>query len=126
MPVGQHLHGNPRADWLRPILLGGLAVQMLLAPGIAGAQATGPDSSADKNITTQVQKEAPVALPSLSPLVQHVLPAVVNISAQLGSEAAAQSKQPAEESDPTGTPFDELFRRYFENRTPQAGREITA
>ncbi len=60
-------------------------------------------------------------------LAQRVLPAVVNISAQLNGEAAAPSERSADEGDQSSTPFDELLRRFFENRgTPQAGRDVTA
>src|SRR4029077_7840153 len=53
--------------------------------------------------------------------------AVVNISAQLASEAAAQPDESAEESDQPSTPFDELLKRFFENRgVPQTGREVMA
>src|SRR5437879_291140 len=103
MPFGQHLHDGPRPGSLRSTLFGGLAALLLLAPAFAGAQTTSTDTGAEKNLTTQVQKETRVALPSLSPLVQRVLPAVVSISAQLGSEAAAQSERPADQSDESGT-----------------------
>src|SRR6266850_2186053 len=127
MPFGQHLHARPRPGTLRAMRFGSLAALMLLAPALAGAQTTSTDTGAEKNITTQVQKDTRVALPSLSPLVQRVLPAVVNISAQISSEAAMQSDRPAEQRDESGTPFDELLRRIIENRgTPQAGREVMA
>src|SRR5437660_11093850 len=88
MPFGQHLDpGAPRGSW-RSALIGGVAaLTLLLAPALAVAQTTGTE----KNITAQVQKETAVPLPSFSPLVQRVLPAVVNISAQISSEAAAQT-----------------------------------
>src|SRR5712691_3133324 len=124
MPFGQHLDpGAPRGSW-RAALIGGVAVlALVLAPALAGAQTAGNE----KNITGQVQKETAVALPSLNPLVQRVLPAVVNISAQISSEGAAQPEQSAEESDQSSTPFDELLKRFFENRgTPQPGREAVA
>src|SRR5439155_8726108 len=117
MPFGQHLDpGAPRGSW-RSALIGGVAaLTLLLAPALAVAQTTGTE----KNITAQVQKETAVPLPSFSPLVQRVLPAVVNISAQISGEAAAQTEQSAEESDQSSTPFDELMKRFFENRgTPQ-------
>ncbi len=123
MPFGQHLDADTRGSW-RSTLIGGVAaLTLLLTPGLAGAQTNGTE----KNITAQVQQEAPVALPSLNPLVQRVLPAVVNISAQLASEAAAQPDESAEESDQSSTPFDELLKRFFENRgVPQTGREVMA
>jgi serine protease Do len=123
MPFGQHLDpGAPRVS-LRSTLLGGVAALMVvLVPALAGAQIAGND----KNITAQVQKETTIALPSLAPLVDRVLPAVVNISAEL-SEATVQTDQSADEGDQPSAPFDELMRRFFENRgMPQVGREVVA
>jgi len=124
MPFGQHLDTGAPPVSLRSTLIGAAAALTLaLMPALASAQTNGTD----KNITAQVQKETPVALPSLNPLVQRVLPAVVNISAQITSEAAAQTDQSADESDQSSTPFDELLKRFFENRgTPQTGREVAA
>ncbi len=123
MPFGQHLdRGAPRGS-LRAMSIGGVtALSLLLAPALAGAQ----NSGAEKNLTAQVQKETPVALPSLAPLVERVLPAVVNISAQLSEEAATKTDQSGEEGDQS-TPFDELLRRFFENRgQPQVHRKVMA
>src|SRR6266567_4468197 len=125
MAFGQQLDpGAMPSPWRSTLIGGAAALTVLLAPALAGAQTSGTE----KNITAQVQKETPpVALPSLNPLVQRVLPAVVNISAQISSEATAQSEQSAEESDQSSTPFDELLKRFFENRgTPQTGREAVA
>jgi serine protease Do len=106
----------------------GAALMLLLAPAPAGAQAVGAQTAGTgRNITAQVQKETPIALPSLSPLVQRVLPAVVNISAQLSEEAAAQPDQSSEQGDQSSQPFDELLRRFFENRgMPQVHRQVMA
>src|SRR5687767_6699601 len=87
MPFAQHLRGSSPPGSLRSTLFGGLAALMVLAPALAGAQTTRTDTGAEKNITTQVQKDVPVALPSLSPLVQRASPAVVSIAAQVNSEA---------------------------------------
>ncbi len=116
------------------LLASGAALALVLAPALgAGA----PSEAADKNVTQQVQKETTIALPSLAPLVERVLPAVVNISVQLGTDAAAQSDQSADEGDQGGegdqsaTPFDQFLRRFFENNgtnngTPQARRKVMA
>ncbi len=88
-----------------------------------------PALAADKDITAQVQqaqKAAPIALPSLAPLAQRVLPAVVNISAELGSETAQPADRSADEGDQSGAPFDELLRRFFENRGVPQSRAVTA
>ena len=126
MPVGQQcafvLRLAPRGA--RSLMMaGGIALALAFAPSLAGAQ----DSGAGKNITAQTQKQPVVALPSLAPLAQRVLPAVVNISAQLGAEAAAQADRSADEGSQSGQPFDELLRRFFENRgLPQPGHEVMA
>jgi serine protease Do len=133
MLVGRHLFPRvfPRGP-LSSKLLGGLgALSLLLAPALAGAQGGAQQGAMaqqpEKNITAQVQNEATVNLPSLNPLVQRVLPAVVNISAQLSTEAAAQSDQPGEGSDQPNSPFDQFLRRFFDNRgLPQLHREVMA
>ena len=105
---------------LRALLIGGAAAVIVLTQPPAGA-AAGPDD----NETTQIQKAPPIALPSLSPLVQRVLPAVVNISSQLNRDAAS-SNQPSEQGD-EASPLDEFMRRFFENRgLPQLHRRATA
>src|ERR1051326_3482541 len=128
MAFGHHRHGGLLPKSLQSMLFGSLAALTLLAPALVGAQTAGAQTAgSEKNITAQVQKNVPVALPSLSPLVERVSPAVVNISAQLSSEAAMQPERSAEQGDGPGTPFDDFFRRFFENRgMPQNGREVTA
>src|SRR5262249_28725262 len=55
-----------------------------------------------------------------------VLPAVVSITARLSADAAASADRSADESGQS-TPFDDLLKRFFENRgMPQTGREVTA
>ena len=127
MPVDQqrccvsHIRGASHQARL-PFVAGVAALALVLQPAIAGAQ-----NGTDKNITAQTQKGPAIALPSLAPLAQRVLPAVVNISAQLGADAAAQADHSADEGDPSGQPFDELLRKFFENRgMPQPGREVMA
>ena len=58
---------------------------------------------------------------------------MVNVSVQLGDEAAARSDQSADEGDQGGqgdqsaTPFDEFLRRFFENNgMPQTKRQVMA
>ncbi|HVJ53510.1 MAG TPA: Do family serine endopeptidase [Aliidongia sp.] len=71
-----------------------------------------------------------VPLPSLSPLVRRVMPAVVNVSAEVAPDPAEESQAAAAQ-----TPFDEFLRRYFEQRglpapapaapqPPQPGQKI--
>jgi serine protease Do len=124
MPFGQHFElAAPRGS-LRAMLIGCVTpLSLLLAPAPGGAQSSGDE----KNITAEVQKETPVALPSLAPLVERVLPAVVNISAQNTKEAATKTEQPGDKGDQSSTSFDELLRRFLENRgQPQVHREVTA
>jgi len=117
---------------VRVWLTGGV-LALLLAPGLAFAQnAAAPAGGTQnmgpaKDITKEVQQETPVALPSLNPLVQRVLPAVVNISSELSEEAAAQSDDQSDEGDQSSSPFDQFMRRFFENRgLPQLHREVMA
>src|SRR5207302_3305508 len=120
MPLQHHPGASPGAS--RSLLAAGVALTLLLAAPL-GAEA----ASNGSNITAQVQKEAPVALPSLAPLVERVLPAVVSISAQLGGDATTtRSGSSAEEGDQSSS-MDDLLRRFFENRgMPQPGREAMA
>ncbi len=62
-----------------------------------------------------------ISLPSWSPLVKRVLPAVVNVSAEISSEAAGAEEGPQSEDaigqgGPAQPSFDEFLRRYFEQR----------
>ena len=131
MPFGLHLDARAPRAALRSALIGGAAAMALAAaPPFAQAQRSaqnpGQNAPADKNITAQVQKEPLVALPSLAPLVQKVVPAVVSISARLNGDAATQADQSADEGNQS-SPFDDLLRRFFENRgIPQTGREVMA
>ena len=144
MPVGPYrvataaTRSRPR-PWKSGLLAGGAVLAVLIAPP-AGAQnnnaaANGTTGNThEKNITRQVQAETSINLPSLHPLVERVLPAVVNISAQL-SEAATMSDRSADEGSPgevnpggndgdeSGSPFDQFLRRFFDNHgLPQAGQ----
>jgi serine protease Do len=121
MPHRRQLTNGGRVA-LRPSLIGGVAaLSLLLAAPFANADNGG------KDITRQVQQETTIALPSLNPLVARVLPAVVNISAQLSEQAAAQSDQSSDEGDQSSSPFDQFMRRFLENRgLPQLHREVMA
>ena len=121
MPIGHNLDPGAWRGSCRGVLIGGVAaLPLLLAPTLAPAQLAveKPAGSAEKNVTAQVQKELPVALPSLAPLVQRVSAAVVNISAQLNGDAAARPEPSTDDADHGGSRFDELLRRFFENRGP--------
>ncbi|HVJ52255.1 MAG TPA: DegQ family serine endoprotease [Aliidongia sp.] len=125
---------------------------LALALGFGTSLATGPlaPAFADSAPPSGSLNER---LPSLAPIVERVLPAVVNISVvqQAGADQAQQS-QPDQNDDgdenddqdqdqgpqgpgPNGqTPFDELLRRFFEQQqqgrhgggVPMPSRKITA
>jgi len=87
----------------------------LLAAGLGASLAFAPLAQAQDASGNLVQ------MPSLSPLVKKVLPAVVNISVL---EKADASDQTADEGDgggdfqgiPQGSPFDEFLKKFFEDR----------
>jgi S1-C subfamily serine protease len=69
---------------------------------------TGPNRGS--NLKRRTQNEIDIALPSLAPLVERVMPAVVNISVELKEQAANQGeentgKESASPFGPSGTPF---------------------
>ncbi|HWK45263.1 MAG TPA: DegQ family serine endoprotease [Stellaceae bacterium] len=81
----------------------------------------------------------PAALPSFRPLVDKVLPAVVNISVTQKISASDEDTPAADQQqddDPgvppgmgSGSPFDEMLRRFFQNqrpgqRMPQQGQRV--
>jgi len=100
----------------------GIAVFSLQASLLAAAEKTG---GAD-DLTRQVQQQPSIALPSLNPLVERVLPAVVSVSAQFSGNAASSDRSSGDERNEP-TPFDEFLKRFFENRgLPQTGREVVA
>jgi len=57
---------------------------------------------------------AVVPLPSWSPLVKRVLPAVVNVTADINPDAAAAAGEPGDQ--PSAPSLDDFLRRYFEER----------
>ncbi|MDR3438598.1 Do family serine endopeptidase [Telmatospirillum sp.] len=62
-----------------------------------------------------------VSLPSWSPLVKRVLPAVVNVAAEIPPEAVptgseSPGENPAARENPAQSPFDDFLRHYFERR----------
>jgi serine protease Do len=116
------MRGAPRSA----LIAGVAALALLVVPASGRAQDRAQTPSGDKNVTAEVKKQPKVALPSLNPLVEQVLPAVVSISARLSGDAAAQADKSADEGD-QHAPFDELLKRFFENRgMPQTGREVMA
>ncbi len=101
-------------------LTGVVWAALILAPALCIAQTpaeTGPKGGS--NLTRQTQNEIDIALPSLAPLVERVMPAVVNISVELKEQATTQGEgktgnESASPLGPSGTPFDQFLKRFFE------------
>ena len=89
-------------------------------PGSRNAQPPGETGlPGGSNLARQTQNEIDIKLPSLAPLVERVMPAVVNISVELKEQATTQrEKNTGNESasplGPSGTPFDQFLKRFFE------------
>src|SRR5271156_3682461 len=96
------------------VLEGAVWAVLILAPALCSAQPPGETGPRDgSNLTRQTQNEIDIALPSLAPLVERVMPAVVNISVELKEPAATQGeenrgKESASPFGPSGTPFDQF------------------
>ena len=101
-------------------LTGVVWAALTLAPALCSAQTpaeTGPKGGS--NLTRQTQNEIDIALPSLAPLVERVMPAVVNISVELKEQATTQGEgntgnESASPLGPSGTPYDQFLKRFFE------------
>ena len=115
------------------VLIAGMG---LAAGGCAAqAQSTGrPAAPAGENITRQVQSETAVALPSLAPIVDRVMAAVVNVSVKLQPDAPTGDDQDDSDSDSDGPdnpsgkqgdipPLDELLRRFFQQYGQGGGKQ---
>ena len=71
----------------------------------------------------EAQGAISIPLPSLSPLIESVAPAVVNISVELTEREIAQGNEGFPDFPPS--PFDEFLRRFFEQQgIPGAGRAL--
>jgi serine protease Do len=89
-----------------------LRLAMLL--GFSTALAAGPVSAALAD-TASPQEQ----LPSFAPMVEKVMPAVVNISVVEKAGAAPVADEQEQDDQPQqGTPFDDLMRRFFEQQQP--------
>jgi serine protease Do len=99
-------HGHAPSGWRRSLtaaFTGAGALSLVLtAPVSAGARDIGAMPA--------------IALPSLSPLVERVLPAVVNVSVKLQQETGSSSKAPEIQGN---TPFDQFLKRFFEHQFGQ-------
>lgn len=97
-----------------------LRLAMLL--GVSTALAVGPMASALAQGSDPAQEQ----LPSFAPMVEKVMPAVVNISVveKAGAAPVADEESPddqPQQGGPGGTPFDDMLRRFFEQQ--QHGRQ---
>jgi serine protease Do len=101
-------------------LAGAACTALLLAPLYSSSEApTHSGDNAGRNLTQQTQAEINIALPSFSPLVERVEPAVVNISVELKEQAAAQLEGDTRQEGASplgqgGTPFDQFLHRFFQ------------
>jgi serine protease Do len=97
---------------------------LILAPALCSAQPAeeaGPKGGS--NLTQQTQSQIDIALPSLAPLAERVMPAVVNISVELREQAATQGEEnPGTESaspvGPSGTPSRSIPQALFRTTVP--------
>jgi serine protease Do len=91
------------------------------------------------NLTQQTQQQTQQALPSLSPIIQKVMPAVVNVSVTMkgdmpmsGDEDVGPDNQSDNGPGPNfpPSPFDQLLKRFFEQQgrggmpQPQVGKRV--
>jgi serine protease Do len=90
------------------------------------------------NLTQQTQQQTQQALPSLSPIIQKVMPAVVNVSVTMKGDAPMSNGDeeigPDNQSDNgpnfPPSPFDQLLKRFFEQQgrggipQPQVGKRV--
>src|ERR1700730_3573984 len=101
-------------------LIGVVWAALIFAPAVCSAQSMGETGSqGGSNLTRQTQNEIDIALPSLAPLVERVMPAAVNISVELKEQAATEGEgdtgnERASPLGPGGTPFDQFLKRFFE------------
>ncbi|HEX7970348.1 MAG TPA: DegQ family serine endoprotease [Stellaceae bacterium] len=110
-------HGiDPR----RPLLAAVIGTAVALAAAIGPVQAQTTDQQArqtgEPSVTRQVQTQISIPLPSLSPLVEAVNPAVANVSVVMNEQDIAQAQS---DGEPGGSPFprspfEDFLRRFFE------------
>ncbi len=92
-----------------------LLVAVLLAVPALAAEPAGD--------AKKVPVPAPIALPTLAPMVKRVMPSVVNIVAEIPTEAVGDgSDTSSHEGGQGATPFDDFMHRYFEQHgvSPQS------
>ncbi len=127
---------TPRQSFRHALLATALGAALVLPSFAPSALAQGQG----QNLTQQTQQQTAQALPSLAPIIQKVMPAVVNISVTMKGDAAMGDDDdagPDNQSDNGGTPnfpaspFDELLKKFFEQQgrgpnmqRPQIGKRV--
>ncbi|HTH98673.1 MAG TPA: Do family serine endopeptidase [Stellaceae bacterium] len=101
----------------RPLLRGVTALGLTLCLSVSPLALAAP--AVAQNVSPQAGALS-AQLPSFAPMVQKILPAVVNISVVQKSEASADNGDDEDEGPPglpgQGTPFDEFLRRFFQQQ----------
>jgi serine protease Do len=100
-----------------------MGVTLALSP-LAFAQSPAAQSpAAQPSQTQQVQSQTAVPLQSLSPIVERVMPAVVNISVTMKNGAGGDESAQDESDEPGApvpgfpqSPFDEFLKRFFDQQ----------
>ena len=118
---------------IRRALAGTACAALMFTPLFAGAANS---TAGAKNLTDTQQQAGRIPLPSLAPLAERVLPAVVNVSVQLTQQAAMKSSDEGQgEGGDSGalpgsgdTPFDQFFHHFFQQpfSAPQPGEKVLA
>jgi serine protease Do len=129
---------TPRPSFRNALLATALGAALVLPSLAPSVWAQG------QNLTQQTQQQTAQALPSLSPIIQKVMPAVVNISVTMKGDAAVGDDEeagPDNQSDNGGgpnfpaSPFDQLLKKFFEQQgrggpnspnmqRPQTGKRV--
>ncbi len=129
---------TPRLSFRGALLATALGASLILPAFAPAAQALAQEQATGQNLTQQTQKQAAQALPSLSPIIQKVMPAVVNVSVTMKGDAAVggDDEDSGPDSGPDAgpnfppSPFDQLLKRFFEQQgrgmpqRPQLGKRV--
>jgi len=104
-----------------------LATLVLASPLAFGQGAGTPPAPAPAPVAAPAPAPVAVipALPTLAPLVRHLLPSVVNISTSQNAPARGNAQPRPDAPDmpqlPPGSPFEEFFRDFFNRNRPPGG-----
>ncbi len=128
----------PRLSFRGALLATALSASLILPAFAPSGPALAQGQVSGQNLTQQTQQQAVQALPSLSPIIQKVMPAVVNVSVAMKGDAVVSGDD--EDSGPDAgpdagpnfppSPFDQLLKRFFEQQgrgmpqRPQVGKRV--